>query len=111
MNEMSKAIAEVRTKVTPEEWQQRITECRESGQSIRAWCENNGIAASSYFHNLRKLRESVLQENRIVPLEMPRPEAARSSEIRIEAGDITVSLPEDATAEQLTAILSVLKLC
>ncbi len=60
---------------------------------------------------LTELRESVLQDSRIVPLEVPKPESLGVSEIRIEAGAITVSLPQSATEEQLTAILSAIKSC
>ena len=84
-------------------------DCQQSGMSIKAWCRENGVATSSYYHYLRKIRESMLQEKQLVPLELPK--AVSSSEIRIETSGITVTLPESVSAEQLTAILSVLKSC
>ena len=84
-------------------------ECQQSGMSIKAWCQENGVATSSYYHYLRKIRESMLQEKQLVPVELPKPTG--SSGIRIESGEITVTLPESVSAEQLTAILSALKSC
>ena len=92
-----------------EQWQQRIMDCQQSGMSIKAWCQENGVATSSYYYYLRKIRESMLQEKQLVPLELPK--AASSSGIRIESGGITVTLPENVSVEQLTAVLSALKSC
>jgi len=109
MNKITTAITEIKTTVSMEQWQQRIMECQQSGMSIKAWCQENGVATRSYYHYLRKIRENMLQEKQLVPLELPKP--ASSPAIRIESGSITVTLPETASAEQLTAILSVLKSC
>lgn len=109
MKEVTTAITEIKSKVSMDEWKQRIIDCQNSGMSIRAWCQENGVATSSYYHYLRKIRESMLQESQLVPLELPKP--VSSPEIRIESGGITVTLPENVSAEQLTAVLSALKSC
>ncbi|MBQ9718481.1 MAG: hypothetical protein IJV76_10850, partial [Clostridia bacterium] len=59
--------------------------------------------------HLRKIRESVLEENQIIPLEPPKP--VSSTGIRIESAGITITLPETITPEQLTAVLTALKSC
>ena len=33
-----------------EEWKGRVTECRGSGQSVRAWCRERGIAYKTYYY-------------------------------------------------------------
>ena len=109
MNKITTAITEIKTTVSMEQWQQRIMECQQSGMSIKAWCQENGVATSSYYHYLRKIRESMLQEKQIVPVELPKPTG--SSGIRIETCGITVTLPETVSPEQLAAILSALKSC
>lgn len=109
MKEVTTAITEIKSRVSMDEWKQRIIVCRNSGMSIRGWCQENGVATSSYYHYLRKIRESMLQESQIVPLELPKP--VSSPEIRIESAGITVILPENASTEQLTAVLSALKSC
>lgn len=109
MNEMTRTITEVKDRVKTDTWRQRIQECQQSGKSVHAWCEDNGIAASTYYRYLRKIRETLLQDNQIVALELPKPEC--SSDIRIECGTITVTLPGNVSGEQLTTILSTLKSC
>ena len=90
MTNITTAITEIKTKVSQQEWQQRILECQNSGMSVKAWCQENGISAGSYYFHLRKIRESVLEEKQIVSLNPPKP--VSSSEIRIESGRITITL-------------------
>ena len=86
-----------------------IVNCQNSGMSVKAWCQANGISTGSYYFHLRKIRESVLEENQIIPLEPPKP--VSSTGIRIESAGITITLPETVTPEQLAAVLSALKSC
>ena len=39
------------------EWKQLIYERQQSGQSVRAWCLQNGIHENSYYYWLRIIRE------------------------------------------------------
>ena len=109
MTNLTTAITEIKSKVSLQEWQQRILDCQSSGMSVKAWCQANGISTSSYYFHLRKIRESVLEENQIIPLEPPKP--VSSTGIRIESDSITIILPETVSPEQLTAVLSALKSC
>ena len=109
MTNLTTAITEIKTRVSLQEWQQRILDCQNSGMSVKAWCQQNGISPGSYYFHLRKIRESVLEENHIVPLAPPKP--VSSSGIRIESAGITIILPETISAEQLAAVLSALKSC
>ncbi len=109
MNEMTRAIAAVKESVSKETWEGRIRACQNSGMSVRAWCEENGINRGAYYFHLRKLRENILSENRIVPITPSGKAEVRN--IRIRQGDIEITLPEEATSEQLTAILQVLRSC
>ena len=109
MTNITTAITEIKTRVSLQEWQQRILDCQNSGMSVKAWCQANGISTGSYYFHLRKIRESVLEENQIIPLEPPKP--VSSTGIRIESAGITITLPETITPEQLTAVLTALKSC
>ena len=109
MNEMTRTIEEMTDREKTETWQQRIQECQQSGKGVQVWCKENGIAASTYYRYPRKIRETLLQDNQIVALELPKPEC--SSDIRIECGTITVTLHGNISGEQLTAVLSALKSC
>ena len=109
MTNLTTAIIEIKTRVSLQEWQQRILDCQNSGMSVKAWCHANGISTGSYYFHLRKIRESVLEENQIIPLEPPKP--VSSTGIRRESDRITITLPENATPELLTAVLTALKSC
>ena len=109
MNEMTAAIAKIKTTVSAEEWRQRIERCQNSGMSVKDWCEENGIKVGAYYFQLRKLRESVIEGNQIVALRQS--EAERKSEIEITAGKIQIRLPDTASAEQLQAIVAALRPC
>ena len=109
MTNLTTAITEIKSKVSLQEWQQRILDCQSSGMSVKAWCQQNGISTGSYYFHLRKIRESVLEENQIIPLEPPKP--VSSTGIRIESAGITITLPETITPEHLTAVLTALKSC
>ena len=108
-NNITTAITEIKTRVSLQEWQQRILDCQSSGMSVKAWCQQNGIRTGSYYFHLRKIRESVLEENQIISLNPSKP--VSSSEIHIESDGITITLPETVSPEQLTAVLSALKSC
>ena len=109
MSNITKRITEIKNKVSLKEWQHRILDCQSSGMSVKAWCQANGISTGSYYYHLRKIRESVLEENQIISLNPPKP--VSSSGIRIESDGITITLPETVSPEQLTAVLSALKSC
>ena len=107
MTNITTAITEIKAKVSMQDWQQRILDCQSSGMNVKAWCRENGISTSSYYFHLRRIRESVLEENQLVSIEKP----TISDGIRIESGSIRVTLPETVSPEQLTAVLSALKSC
>ena len=44
------------------EWKQLIHERQESGQSVQAWCLQNGIRENSYYYWLRIIRREALRE-------------------------------------------------
>ena len=90
-----------------EEWQ----------NEYQAWCLENGIKPSTYYCHLRKAREAVLESNQIVAINPMKPDAPESYKtqtrvpstgIRIESGGITVTLPENVSAELLYTALTVL---
>lgn len=37
------------------QWAQTVTQCRDSGLSVRQWCQESGVNVSSYYKWQRKL--------------------------------------------------------
>ena len=57
-------IAEAKRITRMNEWRQLIHERQQSGQSVRAWCLQNGIRENSYYYWLRIIREEALCETK-----------------------------------------------
>lgn len=45
------------------EWEQRIADCANSGQTIVTWCEANGIKLCNFYYWKRRLRDLSEKEN------------------------------------------------
>lgn len=108
MNKVTNEIIAIKTELRERNWEMLVHECQQSELSVKEWCEQNGIKASTYYARLRKLREKVCRE--IVPLESSE-QVKKTSEIKITWGDIVVDLPSDVACETLTNILTALRSC
>lgn len=42
-------------------WIRRIKECRESGMTVRAWCQANEINEKTYYYWLRKIKKEAFE--------------------------------------------------
>lgn len=45
-----------------QEWARQIQECQQSGQSVKQWCEEQGVNRKTYYSRLRVLQEEMLDE-------------------------------------------------
>jgi transposase-like protein len=52
-----------------EQWIKLIRECQSSGMSVASWCKQNSICEQTYYKNLKKLREELV-ENLSISLEV-----------------------------------------
>ncbi len=43
------------------EWIDLIRECRASGLSDKAWCEEHGISASTFYHRIKRLKKKACE--------------------------------------------------
>lgn len=108
MNKTTNEIIAIKTEVRERNWEMLVRECQQSGLSVKAWCEQNGIKASTYYARLRKLREKVCRDMVAIESEA---QPTQLSEIKITSGEIVVSLPVNASAETISTVLRALKTC
>jgi len=101
------------------EWRQLIHARQQSGQSVRAWCLQNGIRENSYYYWLRIIREEALCEAenksgalvRVEPEELvvgavsPQPS---SGGIVIRANGVEAEFPSDTDIGILAAFVKAL---
>lgn len=61
-------VTKVRQHFKREEWKSIISECRASGMAVKAWCKTHGIVEQTYYKNLKRLREEMI-ENLPAPID------------------------------------------
>ena len=103
----TRSIVQIKAGISVRNWEEQIRACQESGKTVKEWCGENGIPVGTYYSRLRRIREAALtEEQQVFPLT-----AKRSEGIHIASGEISVSLPEGASPDQLAAIVRALKSC
>lgn len=105
-------------------WAEIIRDCRNSGQTISAWCAANNVNIKKYYYWLRLLRESACESmpalssssQQFVPLKMPadlvkseQATTTSSSHITLRVNLVTVKINNGAstTENNLRAIANV----
>ena len=97
--------------VREEQWLQTIAAAKQSGQPIKVWCAEHGVPLSSFYKWQRKMRDSLLAEEKaeiqFQELEVPQNICGTETSDRIilHIQDILVELPAGASAEQISAVV------
>lgn len=115
-------------------WLNAIRECRSSGLTNQAWCEQNNLSLKSYYYWIAKIRklaiEDIPRKDHAVSLprtasqtssssdeiftEVPVPVSRQSSSAAaavIHFGDITIDISENISPEFLVSLLKAVRLC
>ncbi|MEN6314193.1 MAG: IS66 family insertion sequence element accessory protein TnpB [Clostridiaceae bacterium] len=99
-------------------WSELIKECRSSGKTVNAWCEERNVGIKSYYYWLRKLRiaacsssgETITPNGKVQPvfaqLNVP---AAQSSAVVLKYNGITVEIQNSASVSTIENTLKALK--
>ena len=103
-------IAKTKRAMRLQEWSEMYRAYQASGKTVSAWCEEQELLPKTFYYRLQKIRESELEcseKHEIVPLSpLPANTQMHSTTcIKIIGNGITVELPENASAETITAIL------
>ena len=95
-------------------WAARISECRNSGLSVKDWCKENGVSEQTYYKWQRRVfalakaqHESQFAE--VMPT-MTHFET-RQPAITVHASGISVDIHNGADLDTVEAVLRILKLC
>lgn len=113
-------ITQIKVIFRKEEWSKLITECQNSGMTIKNWCEQKNLKESSYYYWLKQIRKEAcinqlpaphvnqkLVEFAKLPVEA-RPIQAVSS-VTIHLPVATLEVKEGASQETLETVLKALK--
>ena len=112
--------AELKHHAKLQEWAARIQDCRSSGLSVRAWCRQERINATTYYRWERELLTAADQAPcSAVPAvtfaELPAPKqvscnvAERCATLHI--GNASLDIYPGCDAEQLRLLVELLRLC
>lgn len=103
------------------QWTQIIRQCRNSGQTVKAWCEENGVDSKRYYYWLKCVREAVatalpatMQDSSIIPVELPvnHPEkvvASPQAVAAISCGTLSVQLSNETSYQMIENILKAMQ--
>ena len=95
-------------------WAERVSECRNSGQSVLTWCKEHGICSQTYYKWQKRLyaltqaqQESQFAE--VTPV-MGIHEAAAVA-ITVQVAGVSADIHNGADPATVEAVLRILKLC
>lgn len=95
--------------VWEQQWYQTITTAKQSGQSIKSWCAENGVPLSSFYSWQRKMRSALLRQESVQFEELspssPKTAAIPPTQITLHIRDVTVELPADLPTDQISEII------
>lgn len=115
---MSLRLGDLQKNAKLNAWYETLQARKASGQSVDAWCRENGIVRSTYYYWQKKVREALearlgLEERRehFVALPAPGEKAGEkeSQAIRLRLGILEVEIPEGASRENIEAVIEALK--
>ena len=116
-------VTEIKHAAKRQEWQERIMECRNSGEPVRRWCAERQICTTTYyrwereiFGRLAKKEEGsqalavTMPEFAAVPATAPRG-ASGQAIMTLRTGAAEVDIYAGAGEREIEAVLRALKLC
>ena len=95
-------------------WAGRISECRSSGQNVKAWCRENGVCEQTYYKWQKRLFEMAQTQQEIQFAEVtPVMSGSGNGQIAlsIHADGIAADIHNGADPATVEAVLHILKLC
>ena len=109
---MAKGLSVVNHQQKLGEWAERVSACRNSGLSVRAWCQENDICEQTYYKWQRRLYDPAQnqQENRFAEVT---PQAMNCSGIAVtvQLGGVELAIHNGADAATVEAVLRAVKSC
>ena len=111
-------ISEVKRMARVSEWKGLIQEQKESGMTIRAWCEQNGFRENTYYYWLKIIRAEAIEQVeknaallRIEPNELPEGKdepQTKTERIMVRINDAVIEFPLEIPVEQIAAFIKAL---
>ena len=109
---MSKGLRVIKENNNLVEWSRQVEECRSSGLSVRSWCEQNGIAVSTFHYRQQKVWDALQERNQFVEVPLQVNEYRNENiAATVHIGEIRADIHNGADEATLTALVHALKSC
>ena len=115
-------VMKMRQEVREREWMEKIRECRSSGKTVTAWCEENGITRKTYYYHLRIIRERLCEgyaatgtlpgrreQQMPVPLIQISPAKEQTPVMTVHGKGIEIEVGSEISKELLLCVLEALQ--
>ena len=95
------------------QWAQTVAQCRDSGMSVRQWCQEHGVNVSSYYKWQRKVYAAAKahQENSFVEVTPVQPVCSDSVAVTVRIVGVEAEIHNGADAATVETVLRILKSC
>lgn len=106
------------------EWSQRVADCRQSGMSVKRWCDENGVSPKTYYTWQKKVFSVMVEQQKLqleaegregcfVELPAPQPIQQTPSDLvaSVQVGQASVNIYSGADPELAQALVLALKSC
>ena len=95
-------------------WVGRISECRNSGQTVKIWCKENGVCEQTYYKWQRKLFEAAKAQQEVQFADVTPLQQVHTSckvAVTVHIGGTEADIHSGADAETVEMVLRVLRSC
>ena len=95
------------------EWAARITECRNSGLSVREWCSVNRVCTQTYYRWQKRLFEmaQAQQEVQFAEVTPSQPVRCGNVAITVRISGVEADIHSGADAATVKMVMQILKSC
>ena len=95
------------------QWAQVVAQCRDSGLSVRQWCQEHGVNVSSYYKWQRKVYAAAKaqQESRFVDVTPAQSVAVGSVAVTVRIAGAEADIHNGADVATVETVLRILKSC
>ena len=95
------------------QWAQVVSQCRDSGRSVRLWCQENGINISSYYKWQLKVYAAAQaqQERSFVEVKPVQSAAVGGVAVTLRIAGAELDIHNGADAATVEAVLRAVKSC
>ena len=107
---MERSLQNMRSQNSLELWAERVEVCRNSGMTVKQWCEENGIVPNTYYRWQKKVF-AAMYPNQEEFYEVAMPRSTKNAIAKLEVNGITASIYSGADEESLLAVLRAMKTC